>query len=392
MAVRKRIWTTRKGEEREAWVVDYTDHAGKRCFETFDRKGDADSRAAKIKVELGKGTHVALDSKTTIADIAETWIRRLEAEGRERSTLVSYRQQLRMHILPHLGRIKIAKLTPERLEHYRDLYLLGKDDNGRETMSRAMARKVLVSLKSLLKSARCGHLAEGIRISLDARGKRKLEIGRDVPENAEIMRLFAATAGHPKKRALLLTAALTGLRASELRGLRWYDVDLKAGELHVRQRADAWGTIGSPKSKTSRRTVPLDPVLLIPALKEWKLACPKSELDLVFPTRTGAVEYHMNVMRSLESIMRAAGVVRRNGQPKYGLHSFRHYFASWCISPKERGGRELPPKVVQEWLGHSTIAMTLDVYGHLFKEVDTSELAKSVERLFGLSPPDVAHL
>jgi len=47
MAVRKRIWTTRKGEEREAWVVDYTDHAGKRCFETFDRKGDADSRASR---------------------------------------------------------------------------------------------------------------------------------------------------------------------------------------------------------------------------------------------------------------------------------------------------------------------------------------------------------
>jgi integrase len=383
MAVRKRIWTTRRSEQREAWVVDYTDHTGKRRFETFTRKGDADSRAAKIKVELGKGTHVALDSKATVADVAENWIRRLEAEGRERSTLAQYRQHLKLHILPHLGRVRLAKLTPERIEAYRDLCLLEKESNNREAMSRAMARKVLVSLKSLLKSAKCGHLADGIRISLDERGKRKLEIGCDVPENAEIKRLFAATAGQPRKRALLLMAAFTGLRASELRGLRWYDVDLKAGELHVRQRADRYNAIGSPKSKKSRRTIPLDPGRLVPALKEWKLACPKSELDLVFPTRTGAIDTHKNMLRSLEPIMRAAGVMHRNGKPKYALHAFRHYFASWCISPKERGGRELPAKVVQEWLGHSTIAMTLDVYGHLFKDVDRNEVEKSVELVLG---------
>jgi integrase len=122
---------------------------------------------------------------------------------------------------------------------------------------------------------------------------------------------------------------------------------------------------------------------LIPALKEWKLACPKSELDLVFPTRTGAIDTHKNMLRGLEPVMRAAGVVHRNGKPKYALHAFRHYFASWCISPKERGGRELPAKVVQEWLGHSTIAMTLDVYGHLFKDVDSDELAEAVKRVLG---------
>jgi len=383
MAVRKRIWTTRKGNTREAWVVDYTDHAGKRRFETFEFKGDATSRAAKIKVDLGKGTHIALDTKATVADAAATWIKRLEAEGRERSTLAQYRQHLKLHILPHLGRVPLAKLTSERIEAYRDLWLLGKNGNSREALSRAMARKVLVSLKSLLKSAKCGHLADGVRIALDERGKRKLEIGRDVPDNAEIKRLFVASAGQPKKRALLLMAAFTGLRASELRGLRWYDVDLKEGELHVRQRADRYGVIGSPKSKKSRRTIPLDPNLLIPALKEWKLACPKSEADLVFPTRTGAIDTHKNMLRRLESVMHAAGVVRKDGKPKYALHAFRHYFASWCISPKERGGRELSAKVVQDWLGHSTIAMTLDVYGHLFKDVDSNELANAVRQVLG---------
>jgi integrase len=54
------------------------------------------------------------------------------------------------------------------------------------------------------------------------------------------------------------------------------------------------------------------------------------------------------------------------GAPKYGPHSLRHYFASWCINRKSDGGRELPAKNVQELLGHSSIMMTLDLYGHLF--------------------------
>jgi integrase len=58
-------------------------------------------------------------------------------------------------------------------------------------------------------------------------------------------------------------------------------------------------------------------------------------------------------------------VVDKSGEPKYGLHAMRHYFASWCINRKADGGRELPPKNVQTLLGHSTITITLDRYGHL---------------------------
>jgi integrase len=87
----------------------------------------------------------------------------------------------------------------------------------------------------------------------------------------------------------------------------------------------------------------------------------------------------------LESVMRDAGVVERStGKPKYAMHAFRHFFASWCINPKERGGRELPPKVVQTLLGHSSIVMTLDVYGHLFRDGgDRAELAEASAALLG---------
>ena len=86
-------------------------------------------------------------------------------------------------------------------------------------------------------------------------------------------------------------------------------------------------------------------------------------------------------MRSLWPVMRDAGVVKVTGKgvrAKYAMHAFRHYFASWSIMPESRGGRGIPPKIVQEWLGHSTIAMTLDTYSHCLGEPDADELKKSV--------------
>ena len=121
-------------------------------------------------------------------------------------------------------------------------------------MSRELARKVLTSLKSLLKVAGIPHVAAGVTIGQKKRDQRRLEIGRDIPTTGEIKRLVDAAKKRTDKgklRALLLIAALTGLRASELRGLRWSDVDLKAGELHVRQRADRFNAIGAPKTEES---------------------------------------------------------------------------------------------------------------------------------------------
>jgi integrase len=372
MSVRKRQWTTRKGEEKESWIVDYVDQDGDRHIETFAKKKDADAYHATVKVDVRKGTHTAPSKSVTIAEAAESWIKRIEAEGRERTTVRQYRQHVNLHIVPRIGRYKLSRLTPKQVETFRDDLLLN--------LSRPMARKVLTSLKSLLKTANHAHVAGDVSISRDKRSERKLEVGRDIPAPGEVKRMIDA-AKDSRRRTLLLTVALTGLRASELRGLRWTDVDLKAGELNVRQRADRYSEIGSPKSASSRRAVPLAPDLLA-ALKEWKLACPKGEEGLVFPTSTGRIEHHANMLRSLTPVMIAAGVVDKKGEPKYGLHSFRHFFASWCINPKERGGRELPPKVVQQLLGHSSIVMTLDRYGHLFpRGDDRAELAAAARAL-----------
>jgi integrase len=124
-----------------------------------------------------------------------------------------------------------------------------------------------------------------------------------VPTNDEIKRLFNATAGdrpeRKRKRALLLVAAFCGLRASELRGLRWADLKLDEAELQVTQRADRFGKIGPPKSKSSRRTVPMSPDV-VRALREWKLA--QGGGELTFGTRRGGIEPHGNMLRSLKPV------------------------------------------------------------------------------------------
>jgi integrase len=372
MSVRKRTWTTRNGAKKEAWIVDYADQEGDRHIETFERKKDADAYHATVKVDVGKGLHMAPSKSVTVAEAAESWVRRIAADGRERGTLAQYRQHVDIHIVPRIGRTKLAHLTPKNVEAFRDDLLT--------TLGRPMARKVLTSFKSLLKVAQAAQVAADITIGKDKRGERRLEVGRDIPTPDEVRRLIGA-AKDGQRRALLLTAALTGLRASELRGLRWVDVDLKIGELHVRQRADRYCEIGPPKSASSRRTVPLAPDVLS-ALKEWKLACPKGTAGLAFPHVTGRVEHLSKLRRDLNSTMVAAGVVDSKGRPKYTLHALRHFFASWCINPKERGGRELTPKAAQTLLGHSSITMTLDRYGHMFpRGDDRAELAAAASAL-----------
>ena len=139
----------------------------------------------------------------------------------------------------------------------------------------------------------------------------KLKVGVDIPTPDEIKRIIQAAEG--RWRPLLLTAIFTGLRASELRGLRWEDVDLNKGELHVRQRADRFNDIGSPKTAAGERTVPLPP-MVVNTLREWKLKCPKKDgkLWLVFPNGEGNVEWHTNlVLRGLQPTLIKAGVTAR---------------------------------------------------------------------------------
>jgi integrase len=216
----------------------------------------------------------------------------------------------------------------------------------------------------------------------DKRRNGKLKIGVDIPSPDEIRAIITHLEG--RWRPLLLTAIFTGLRASELRGLRWADLEFRRGELHVRQRADQLNKIGPPKSASGERTVPLPPIV-VSALREWRLVCPKDELGLAFPGPRGLIQTRFVISdRGLVPAQIAAGVVTAAGTAKYpGLHSLRHFYASWCINRRVDGGLELPLKLVQARLGHASIQMTADTYGHLFPRGDDgAELAVAEKAFF----------
>jgi integrase len=377
MSVRKRKWTTRKGEAKECWIVDYIDQGGERHIRTFDRKKDADDFHATVRVDVGKGIHTPHSKSLTVAQAAEDWIKYVELEKRERTTVVQYRNHVDNHINPRLGREKLAKLTTPRIQAFRDDLLAA--------LSRAQAKKVLTSLKSLLKDAqRRGHAAQnvalGVSIKRDNRDKLRLKVGVDIPTPDEIKRIIHAATG--RLRPFLIVAIFTGLRSSELRGLRWADLDLEAKELHVRQRADRYNEMGKPKSEAGERVIPLGP-LVVNTLREWRLACPKGELDLALPNAMGKIWNHAGIVRAMGRTVVEAAVVDAKGEAKYtGLHSLRHFYASWLINRKRDGGLELPAKTVQARMGHSSVVITMDTYGHLFPGSDDgSELAEAEKML-----------
>jgi integrase len=408
MSVRKRTWVTRKGERKEAWIVDYVDQKGKRHLKTFDKKKQADAYHATVKVEVRHGTHTA-DSVITVAEAGQHWITTGESNDLERATLDEYRRHLDLHIAPYLGNVKLSKLTAPMVSEFRNKLRSGTPPPGHQEgakRSPAMVKKIIGSLSSILSDVHeAGHVAQNVVRGLTNRKKkktkatqrRKLKVGVDIPTPEEIRAIVRKLEG--RWRPLLLMAIFAGLRASELRGLRWSDVDLDKGEVRVHQRADRYNQIDAPKSEAGERTVPLPPGV-VRALREWKLAFPKGKLDLAFPNGAGHVESHANIInRALVPVQIAAGVctilkdghdkvvLDDDGEPvreaKYtGLHALRHFYASWCINRKADGGLELPGKVVEERLGHSSIVMTMDVYGHLFKGGDDSaELAEAEGRL-----------
>jgi integrase len=380
MSIRRRTWTTRCGETRTAWIVDYTDQTGTRRIATFEKKRDADAYAAQAATEVRAGIHTAVGASATIAQAAEDWLNSVELEGRERSTLKTYREHLRLHLLPRLGHEKLARLTAPRINSLRDELL--------RSLSRTLARKLLITLKAILRDAMnrgtvSQNVALGVRIDNSTRDQRKLEVGQTIPTPDEVRRMIQAA---PESwRSLLVVAAFAGLRASELRGLLWRDVDLKRGEIRVRQRADRYNVISKPKSRAGARRIPLGP-FTVNTLRTWRLACPRGELELVFPTRRGRVIQHKSLIRSaLIPAQLAAGVVTQDGRAKYtGMHALRHFYASWCINRKIDGGLELPAKVVQARLGHASIVMTLDTYGHLFPRGDDGAELAAAERALGL--------
>jgi integrase len=362
----ERIWTTADGTERKGYQVDFVDQEGRRVRKQFKRRKDADTFMVTSRAQAAAGTFTPDSASTTLAKACQLWLDRAEAENLEPMTRQTYREHV-AHILAVVdGQFKLSRLTQARSEQLRDDLL--------RRHSRAMARKLLQSFKSILReSKRRGLVATVVAadttIGAAKRHKRKIQAGRDFPLPAEMAALLGT--GQPKATAAICLAGLAGLRASEVRALRWSDLDLgNKPSVTVGQRADKQGSIGSPKSETAHRKIPLG-ARAVKALKEWLLAKPHGR-ELVFGTSSGRPDALTNLQKSLLTPLCAAAGTRR-----YTWHALRHYaISSWLAA-------RVDLKTAQYWAGHATAALTTDRYGHLIPRDDDHARLEAAEAALG---------
>jgi len=182
-----------------------------------------------------------------------------------------------------------------------------------------------------------------------------------------------------KPRAFLMTAALTGARHGELLGLQLPDIDFDTGSLYI-SRSVTWAKghdgeyaakLKTVKTRAGRRALAIAPELGL-ALKEWKLACPKGGIGLVFPNENGLPQQRNLALRWIEAAATAAGV------PVLNVKALRHTFASLALSALKKS----PPEVAY-LMGHSSPQVTMTVYAHWIREVKSTATAELATAILG---------
>jgi hypothetical protein len=154
MSVRKKIV---KAGDAEAtwWIADYFDGTGQRHQRRFKTKKEATAHHDKTKTAIRSGEHVSVSHDLTIQGTADVWLNGVAADQRERGTLKQYERHVRCHILPRVGNLKVAKMSKKNVEAFRNDLLTGD-----HALSRVMARKVMVSFKSILRANGVSHLGD----------------------------------------------------------------------------------------------------------------------------------------------------------------------------------------------------------------------------------------
>jgi integrase len=290
----------------------------------------------------------------TVSAWLDQWLDGLDATAKlKASTRRSYREVVDLYVRPHLGHIRLARLTPEDVEKMgRTLSEAGKSGN-----TQRLARTIL--RRALGQAERRGYVARNVVALTDAPAVKVDERPVLTPEQAK--QLFDAL--HDDRLLPLYVVAIhTGLRQGELLALRWSDVDLGAGTLTVtgtldrkiRQRTD-------PKTDKSRRNVPLTPqameALQVHQVRQ-NLEGTQGSDDLVFTSARGTALYDSNIRKHWHRVSANLGLA------SMPWHNLRHSAATIMLA------QGVPIEVVSRVFGHASIRITADIYGHVSPETN----------------------
>jgi integrase len=290
-------------------------------------------------------------------DYLRLWLTDSVRDSVRPATYEGYARQVRNHLTPTLGPIKLRTLTPA---HLRGLYR-DKLDSG---LSPRTVQYIHVTIHKALKQAlNDGLVPRNVAEAVKPPQVRREEIQPLTPEQTKRLVEFVS---EDRLEALYVLAVTAGLRQGELLGLKWEDVDLDHGILRVKRTLsgikDGKPVFGTPKTAKGRRSVKLT-AKAVEALEKHRerqieerkqLVKLWRDCGLVFPTRVGTpISRHNLVTRSFKPLLVRAGL------PDIRFHDLRHTCATLMLVVGTN------PKVVQEMLGHANVSITLDTYSHL---------------------------
>lgn len=319
---------------------------GKRkWFKGGSTKKDAQRILNEKLSEIDNGTYREIP-KTSFGEFSEKWLQDYVEISLKPSTKRLFKDTIQRLLLPKFSNTQMQDITTGQLQ----AYVSGRA----KTVKPNTVRNELTVIKLIFKYAlRWGYLKVNPAEHLERPKIEKPDIEILSPD--EVDKLLAHSSTH--YRIAFLTGFLTGMRAGELWGLQWGDIDWNSKQIHVRR--SLWkGQFQTPKSKYSIRKIDI-PDSLIHEFKKWKLACPVNEHDLVFPSPEGKLSQHDNVVKRYFN-----QALRKAGLRQVSFHSLRHSNASMRI----QAGQNI--KYIQSQLGHASINMTMDIYGHLFNDMD----------------------
>ncbi len=394
------IYRMSDGRWRAA-VTTGKDAAGKpkRKVFTAATRHDVAEELKKALRDQQRGINID-PQKRTLGDFLKSWLAEIKRDVAP-STYVSYEGAVRIHIAPALGDILLTKLQVEHIQQFKQAKLDGlikrgpgvkrptKDNpevEGRHLSARTVQYLLLILRMALNEACKLDLVHRNVAELVDFPKSQAAEIRPYDPEEAKAF--LIATKGH-RLGALFSAAMALGLRKGEALALKWSAIDLERGTLAVRltlQRVKMPGEkkghliLKEPK-RSSRRTLNL-PQVIVSELLAWRAVQEKErelagtrwrDTDFVFTTKIGTPIEPRNVERAFAEILKAAGL------PRVRIHDLRHTAATLLLA------QGVHPRVVMELLGHSQIAITMNIYSHVVPAL-RKDAADQMEAI--LNPPE----
>ncbi len=346
------------------WDVRYRDESRRQRKRTFDRKADAQRFANSVETDLVRGEWIDPNrGRELFGDWAEAWL--ATTANRKPKTRESYESIVNKHLRPRFGRAPIAAIDyPTVLAYVAELRDAGTAPKTVRNIRDVMRMIFKLAVRSgALKS----NPVEDVPVGQTQRAEmvflepeQIMDLAREVAKPPPRYRRGERRVdGYPEYGLLVRFAAFTGLRAGELVGLRVKDVQLVRRRVHVYQSAsEAYGELQIVATKTyERRSVPI-PKSLIDDLALQ--VAERGQDDFVWQSPQGGPFRYSNWMKRHFK----PAVERSSAPDATRFHDLRHTYAALLIA---QGAH---PRAIMERMGHSTITVTLDNYGHLFPKLD----------------------